>query len=206
MKILSSILALVVCLALPRAASAQQTVKLFDPVNITVSSIIGGLVPVDEAVEFGSKQLYLQCDAGATASVIGGFTNYGFILDDFIRVQGPSNQIANYCVPTSCFTLAGDPLAYEGQPASAIYGPVDPVDVSASLAPGLGLYTFSLMDVGYSYAASEISLTTSCAVKDKICHYDSGKKAFKTLTVGAAAIPAHLNTHPGDYLGACTVQ
>jgi hypothetical protein len=70
--------------------------------------------------------------------------------------------------------------------------------------PGLGLYTFSLTDFAYTYASSALSLITSCSVKDKVCHFDSGKKGHKTLTVGAAAIPAHLNNHAGDYLGACT--
>jgi hypothetical protein len=203
-NVVTSALALVACVTLPGLAAAQNTVKLLDPVAIAQSTIPGGLVPPGEAVEFASKQLYLQCDAGATALVVGPYPNSGLIVDDYIWVQGPTDQITQYCSPESCFSdTTGDPLLYLGQPADAAYLPVDPVDVSASLVPGLGLYTFSLTDRGYSYASTELSLLTTCAIKDKVCHYDSGKKAYKTLTVGAAAIPAHLTKHAGDFLGAC---
>jgi hypothetical protein len=204
MKGFVSVLAVAACLVLPRTSSAQNTVKLLDPVNIAQSPF--WQVPIDEAVDYASKQLYLDCHVGAAATILGPYPNFGLIVDDFIRVQSPDNTIRNYCADNRCFTLpdGADPLAYAGQPADVIYGPVDPVDVSSALVPGLGLYTFSLMDYAYSYASSALSLSTTCAIKDKICHYDNGKKAYKTLTLGAAAIPAMLNTHPQDYLGACT--
>ena len=203
-KVVTSALALVACLTLPTSAAAQNTVKLLDPVNIAASTI-SGQVPPEEAVEFATKQLYLACDAGATASVIGPLEGYSLIVDDFIRVLGPTSASTDYCANFGCFTLPNgpDPLLNVGQPAETYYGAVPPVDVSTSLVQGLGLYTFSLMDVAYSYASSELSLVTTCAIKDKVCHYDSGKKAYKTLTVGAAAIPAHLTKHAGDFLGAC---
>ena len=197
---------LVSFLAMSGSSFAQDTVKLLEPVNITSSALN---VPWDFAVDFASKQLYLQCGPGpgAFAQLEGPFVGGGLIVDNYIQVQSPDTSIRNYCPDLEsfgCFTLNDDPGIHVGAAAESAYGPVGPQDVTASLIPGLGLYTFSLMDFGYTYASSELSLRTTCAIKDKVCHFDSGKKGHKTLTVGAAAIPAHLNNHAGDYLGACT--
>lgn len=207
MKTLAVAALFVVCLALPGSSFAQNTVKLLDPVNIAATPV--NFPTFDLAVPFASKQLYLQCGEGATGQIEGPFAGNSLIVDNYIQVQSPDNSIQNYCpnVETlGCFTLniGDDPALYTGQPAESIYGPVSPQDVSGSLQPGLGLYTFSLMDWSYTYGSSEVSLRTTCAIKDKVCHYDNGKKGYKTLTLGAAAMPAHLNHHPNDYLGACT--
>jgi hypothetical protein len=95
-------------------------------------------------------------------------------------------------------------MALLGEPAESAYLPVASQDVSAALQEGVHLYTFRLMDWGYTYASSEIWLTTTCKIKDQVCHFDSGKKTSKTLTLGASAIPAHLRH--GDTLGACPAQ
>src|SRR5262245_52115824 len=206
MKRFSLGLAVCVSLALPHPAAAQQIVNLFDAIPIAEgpffpNEALGGR---GDAEEFGSpRQLYLQCQAGDFASVIGPYAGNGLIVDDFIRVQGPGNEAKNYCMPSSCFGKATDPQLHIGEPAENAYTPVPPVDVSASLVPCLGLYTFSLTDWAFTNTASSLSLMTSCAVKDKVCHYDNGKNGHKTLTVGAAAISAHVGNHAGDYLGTC---
>jgi hypothetical protein len=207
MKAFAISLVAIASFALPCAA--QTTVKLLEPVSIAEGPFPWWVVPDDEAFEFASKQLYLQCDAGATATINGPYFGGSLIVDNFINVLGPTNVTTRYCSDAgdnSCFTNAHDYYENVGLAAEYSYDAVAPVDVSASLVPGLGLYTFSLMDGGVTYASSELTLTTSCAVKDKVCHYDSGKKSFKTLTVGAAAIPAHLSKHAGDTLGACSQQ
>src|SRR5262245_660077 len=113
MRVVASALVLVASIAVPGLASAQNTAQLFNPVPIAVSTIPQAqwLVPPEDAVDFATKQLYLQCDAGATAFVVGPFAGSGLIVDDYIRVQGPTNQINQYCDPYSCFSgLFADPM------------------------------------------------------------------------------------------------
>jgi hypothetical protein len=203
---------LVSFVALSGSASAQNVGKLFDPVDITNSTFPDPGTDMEGATDFVSKQLYLQCGANPTGQIEGPFPGGSLIIDNFIQVLSPDNTSLNYCPEPfpeadpgklGCFTLepGGNPRAFLGQPVESIYGPVGPQDISASLRSGLGLYSFSLMDFSFAYGSSELFLNTSCAIKDKVCHLDSGKKGSKTLTVGAAAIPAHLNH--GDTLGPC---
>ena len=203
-KLVHISLAVTASLMVTGTAWAQQTTKLFDAVNITLSGP-GPYTSPDDATPFASKQLYLACGAGATATISGPLVNDGLIVDNFIQVQGPTDVMTNYCPnigTKGCFDgTSVDPKLALGLPAESAYTPVGPQDISSSLVQGLGLYTINLMDWGYTYASSQLTLTTSCAIKDQVCHYDNGKKQFKTLTVGAAAIPAHL-AH-GDTLGAC---
>ena len=152
---------------------------------------------------FGEKQVYLSCEAGDTAS-ISGANGAAFVVDNYVQVQRDDNDPLNFCpnlAGAGCFNgVSADPMALLGYAAETAYYPVAAQDVSAALAPGVSLYTFRLMDWGYTKAASEVWLNTTCVVKDKVCHKDAGKP-HKTLTVGASAIRAHL-AH-GDRLGAC---
>jgi hypothetical protein len=199
------VLVAVGCASLALSAGEVRTVKLFEPVAIAGST--GTFDGYTTAEQFAERQFYLACEVGDTAIVSG--PNVGaFIADNYIQVQADDETPLNFCPGiegTGCFSgTIADPMALLGEPAESAYLPVASQDVSAALQEGVHLYTFRLMDWGYTYASSEIWLTTTCKIKDQVCHFDSGKKTSKTLTLGASAIPAHLRH--GDTLGACPAQ
>jgi hypothetical protein len=197
---------LVLCLAaISPSVFAQNSIKLFDPVAIT-SSDSSLLWSYNSAASFGTVQVYLSCPAGEKpqASLTGPFGG-PLVVDNFLTVNG-----TNVCdgQDKSCFSSTfANPINYLGEPANSSYMGVDPIDISRQIT-GSGLYTFSLVDFGYTLASSEVYLNTSCSfasaasVASQVCHRDYGKKESKTLTVGPAALAAHL-AH-GDSEGPCS--
>lgn len=201
-----SILITICLLSFAAVASAQNTIKLFDPVPITVSDD-NIWMNSDPYGSVKSVEVYLSCPTtGAPTSSVSGPNGGDFIVDNFLSLNG------SYLCNGSCFSSPGDPLGYLGMPAEASYGGVPAVDVSSRIT-GTGLYTFHLLDFGYTYASSAVYLNTSCSTipvntppesptnDGVICHRNNGSKEWKTLTVGLSAVPAHL-AH-GDTLGPC---
>ena len=195
------IMFLVFCMmAITPAVFAQTTIKLFDPVPITVSPFGGG---PEGVFNFATKQVYLSCAVGSVATLTG--PNSGnLIVDDYLLVNGD-----NVCPNgLGCFNgTIGDPLAFAGQGAELGYNSVAPIDITGNLSSGNRLYTFTLVDIVYSYASTEINLSTSCAQVYPVCHHDSGKKGMKTIYVDSLnAVNAHLTNHAGDTEGPCGSQ
>lgn len=194
-----SILLILCLIALSPAVFAQSSIKLFDPVAIT-SSDASLLLTYDSATSFGTTQVYLSCPVGEKpqATLTGPYGGK-LVVDNFITVNGK-----NVC-DGNCFSSAfANPVNYLGESTNSSYMGVDPIDVSSQIN-GSGLYTFSLMDYGYTLASSEVYLNTSCSIvpaASQICHRDNGNKGEKTLTVGPAALSAHL-AH-GDTEGPCS--
>lgn len=175
----------------------QTTIKLFDPVNLTDRGSDTTLY------SFGTKVVNLSCSEGATATISGSEAENGnLIVDNFLAVNG-----TNICPSgASCFSGVFDnPYNHIGQPIGNAFLPIAPVDISSLLIPGVGQYTFDLMDAGFIYGSSEVNLITTCTLVEEvfaICHRDNGKKQQKTIYVGSQnAVQAHLNH--GDTLGPC---
>jgi hypothetical protein len=194
---------IVFCLmAFSSAAFAQNTVKLFNAVGIT-SSDASLLLSYNSTVSFGTAQVYLSCPVGEKpqATLTGPYGGQ-LVVDNFLTVNG-----TNVCSgqDSSCFSsIFTDPVNYLGQASNSSYMGVNPIDISNQVT-GSGLYTFGLMDFGYTLASSDIYLNTSCSMApaaSQVCHQDNGKKTQKTLTVGPAALSAHL-AH-GDSEGPCS--
>jgi hypothetical protein len=191
---------LILCLiSLSPAVFAQNSIKLFDPVAIT-SSDASLLLTYDSAISFGTAQVYLSCPVGETpqATLTGPYGGK-LVVDNFLTVNG-----TNVC-GGNCFSSAfANPVNYLGESTNSSYMGVDPIDIGNKIN-GSGLYTFSLMDYGYTLASSEVYLNTSCSIvpaASQICHRDNGNRREKTLTVGPAALSAHL-AH-GDTEGPCS--
>lgn len=206
----------ILLLAFAAAGSAQSTIKLFDPIAIGVSdyNMIMNSTPWGM---YRSVQVYLSCPtSGKLTSTISGPNGGDFIVDNVLMLND-----TNVC-SGNCFSLTSDPGAHIGMPAETAYQGVRPVNVSRAIT-GSGLYTFNLIDSGYTYTTSAVYLTTSCSIipintppqqdptptptpaptgdGSTVCHRDNGNSGPQTLTVGPAAVASHL-AH-GDTIGAC---
>ena len=213
------ILLVIFTLSFAAVASAQNRIRLFDPVAISASdyNMIANASPWGA---YRSVQVYLSCPSGRSDSVISGPNDGDFIVDNALTINNEGICDGN------CFTLIGDPTAYLGQPVETAYRGMRPVNVSRKIT-ATGLYTFTLLDAGYSYGNTAVYLNTSCSIypintptdpdptptptptptttptgDTVICHRDNGNRGSQTLTIGPSAIAAHL-AH-GDTLGACT--
>jgi hypothetical protein len=201
-------------LSFAAVAAAQNRVRLFDPVAISVSdyNMIANASPWGA---YRSVQVYLSCPSGRSDSVISGPNGGDFIVDNALLIN--NEGICN----GNCFTLTSDPTAFVGLPVENAYRGVAPVNVSRKIA-GTGLYTFTLLDAGYSYGSTAVYLNTSCSIypintptdpdptptptttptgDTVICHRDNGNRGQTTLTVGGNAVASHL-AH-GDTVGPC---
>ena len=200
------------------AASAQNTIKLFDPVAIGASdsNVLMNTIPYGL---FKSAQVYLSCPTSARpVSTISGPNGGNFIVDNVLMI-GETNICRGNCFSS----LIAEPGASVGMPVEFAYGGVAPINVSREITAS-GLYTFNLLDFGYTYGSSAIYLTTSCSIipvntptepepvpvpippvtpsgDSVICHRNNGNQGSQTLTVGPSAVAAHL-AH-GDTAGAC---
>ena len=187
-------------MAFSSAALAQNSVKLFDPVAIT-SSDPSTLLSYNAVAPFGTTQVYLSCPVGEKpeATLTGPYGGK-LVVDNYVTING-----TNVCPNGNCFvSVFADPVNYLGDSVNSSYLGVDPIDVS-NVITGSGLYTFSFVDYGYTLASSEVYLNTSCSfapAASQVCHRDNGNKGQKTLTVGPAALSAHL-AH-GDSEGPCS--
>ena len=182
-------------------ASAQNTIKLFDPVAIEATTKIGS---------FGTKQISLTCPAGGSKySALTGPNGGPFIVDNYVLING--STVSRY--PSNMFTsLLASPMSYVGEPMEMAYIGINPVDVTASISKS-GSYTFDLYDVSYTYGSTELNLVTDCWIstdqavvtgETQICHRNMGQAGFKTLSVGPASLAAHM-AH-GDTTGPCSAD
>jgi hypothetical protein len=203
------------------SVAAQNSIKLFDAVSIDANAQIPLLYKNSSGV-FGSRQVTLSCPTGeAPRSQLTGPGGGWFVVDNIVTINRE-----NACgVAWNCYgsTLA-DPLAFIGEPVLPYYSGVAPMDVS-NLITKSGTYTFELVDFGYTFGSTDVYLNTTCSIgtvsntKDntddpsknnskpgdgevtQICHRDFGKPGQKTLSVGPAALAAHLSH--GDVAGPC---
>jgi len=176
---------------------AQNTFKLFDatPIDSRDASLPGGW---ENAVNFGTKEIYLSCPAGAV-STISGPSGGNFIVDNYIAINN-----VNICpggVEGSCFGgTFSDPGQFLGEMMETSYHSIAPIDVSSHLATS-GNYVFNVRDISWTYGSTEVYLNTTCSTVSQVCHRDNGRRVSKTLSIGGSAVAAHL-AH-GDTEGPC---
>ncbi len=179
-------------------AFAQNTVKLFDatPIDVRDPNLPMGF---DYAVPFGTKEIYLSCPLGAQ-STISGVGGGNMVIDNFLTVNG-----VNVCPgggESSCFGgTFNDPANFLGEMMEVSYYTIAPIDVSSQITTS-GNYVFSVKDISWTFGSSEVYLNTTCSFVPQVCHRDNGRRVEKTLTIGGAAVAAHL-AH-GDTQGPCS--
>ena len=209
------LISIAICvLAFATITAAQNSIKLFDPIAITVSDYN----TMQNSSPFGmfkSTQVYLSCPtAGRPTSSVSGPNGGALIVDNTLTVNDE-----NLCEMGKCFSsLVADPGAYVGMPVEMAYTGIAPINISRQVTTS-GLYTFNLLDFGYTFGSSAIYLNTSCTIipintpepdpiptttpgDSVVCHRDNGTRGQQTLNVGPSAVAAHL-AH-GDTLGACS--
>ena len=187
------------------AAAAQNRVKLFEQINITISDpvLIWNAVPWGS---YKSAEVYLSCQSNvAPTSIVTGPNGGGFVVDNVLVINN-RNACGGFC-----FWTTANPYNFIGQPVESAYAPVGPFNED-HIITGSGYYKFYLMDIGHTYGNTAIYLNTSCQItpidvppQDEeggvICHRNNGTRGQRTITVGSDALPAHL-AH-GDTLGPC---
>lgn len=191
----------ILCLVLATLAEgviADSSVQIFPATDIYDT---GNVTTPAQAVSYDTKSIVVDCPTGALPTAIISSTSDGsgsFVVDNFLAVDG-----VNVCPGAGdtkgCFT------SFVGPPAGAAlehYGPISPLDVSASFSEGKHVVTFDAMDWGGIAAKSNIWLVTSCSVPPQvvICHKPD-TPAQKTLTLPQSAVPGHLGH--GDSLEEC---
>jgi hypothetical protein len=207
------------------AASAQNSIKLFDPVLIGGSdyNMIANARPWGMYKEV---QVYLSCPtSGRFTSTVSGPNGGNLIVDNALLINGYT-----ICQSTNCYSsLIQDPGSLLGMPVEMAYEAVSPISVTRDISAS-GLYTFSLVDFGYTFGNTAVYLNTACTIipvntpeeptptptpspsptpdpntrtgGTVICHRDNGNNGgSQTIEVGGSAVEAHL-AH-GDTLGAC---
>lgn len=176
---------------------AQNVIKLFDATPID-SRDPNNTAGWDNPINFGTKEVYLSCPAGAV-STISGPGNGNFIVDNYIAINN-----VNVCpggVEGSCFGgTFNDPGQFLGDSMEFAYYSIQPIDVSNQVV-GSGNFVFNVRDVSWTFGSTEIYLNTTCSTVSQVCHRDNGRRGSKTLSVNAAAVAAHL-AH-GDTQGPC---
>jgi hypothetical protein len=179
------------------AVNAQNTMKVFDPTNITTTDTSFAWNPRTPMV-FAARDIYLSCPLGGRPyAYLSGPNNSNLIVDNFFTVNDSSVCPDDW----NCFMgVFASPSSALGLPMESAYIGVPPIDISSKIT-GSGVYTFKLSDYSYVYGSSEIDLHTSCSFGSVVCHRNNGKAAPKTLAVGQDAVAAHL-AH-GDTEGPC---
>ena len=138
--------------ALSQFAAAQNTIKLFDAADISVSR-------TTSIKMFKSKRLSLTCPASEQVqAVLTGPGGGPFAVDNSMTI----NREWVLGGTTLSTGLSGDATSVAGSEMGAWYVGVDPVDVSDHLAAGSGTYEFELWDFGGTYGNTEIYLSTNC--------------------------------------------
>lgn len=201
------ILTVILLLTFAAAAAAQNRIKIFDPINISLTDY-NLLVSATPWGSYKSAEVYLNCSTSeAPTSMVTGPNGGGFVVDNVLTING-RNACGGFC-----FSTTSDPLQFLGLPVEASYAPVGPFNVDARIT-GSGSYVFHLIDIGYTYGSTAVYLNTSCQItpvnvppQDEesnhvvLCHRSNGSRGSQTITVGSGAVGAHL-AH-GDTLGAC---
>lgn len=217
--------------ALTLPVAAQNRVKLFDASVVggttTIANMIppNGKLPIVGATEVATASAFVDCSAttAPAATITGPAIPFGgwFFVDNFFTITttavfnmvqaGASTERQYTCRyefdGKGCFNAFNGNSQDNGnigKPAIDYYSPIPPVDVSASMVPGVTqVLQVDLMDAGVMYGHSEINLSTTCIVPvvTTLCH-QPGTPAQKTMyNLPNSSVPGHLDH--GDKLGAC---
>ena len=141
-------------LAIVPAVFAQNTINLFQPVNLNADDTITQPTP------FRTTTVNLSCPTAQTGT-LSGANGGSLIVDDFFTVNG-----TNVCPNGSCFSSADSfsfVVARESPGVFAIdsfFRGVNPIEIQLAA----GINTLSLVNGGGTFGSTEINLTSTCTV------------------------------------------
>ena len=162
-----------------QAVLAQNSIQLFGPVDVRLSTNGTGWYPSD-GNNFNTTNLNLTCPASPTATLSSSADGTGNVMvDNFLNVTVTSNGVAsgptNVCPgggTQSCFTTAYQVPSSTGgltgvNPDTFVStGGVPPLDISQLLVAGPVQVQIALEDVGFGagffLASSTLYLDTNC--------------------------------------------
>jgi hypothetical protein len=166
------------------AIVAQNSIRLFDPVNVRASATGTGIG--SQAVTFNSATLNLTCAASPiTATLTSSADGTGNVLvDNYVQVSvtsgtavsGPVNVCRGGTVDSTpsgpsqnCFTSSYQGPASKGtltgqNPDNFVStGGVPPIDISSQFQPGSVQVKIDLVDTGTVLTSSTLYLRTNCS-------------------------------------------
>ena len=176
---------MIVCIALTvPGLTAQNSIRLFGPVNVRVSA--NGTGTGSKAVTFNSATLNLSCNSSPVTAVLSSSADSaGNVLADnkidLTVISDTSNgSPVNICrggtsdnepggVSQDCFTTSYQSSANAGNltgkdPDTFVAtGGVPPIDISSSLQSGSEQVKIDLVDEGGYLASSTLYLNTNCS-------------------------------------------
>ena len=166
-----------VCIAATASTvSGQNSVQLFSPANVRVST--QGTGHGDEAKTFNSTILNLQCAASPVHAVLSSTPdgNGNVLVDNFITLSVNGKSPVDICKygtvedwgQQNCFNAHYAEEAKEGELTGknpddlASWGGVPPLDISNRLWPGAIQAQITTVDTGGYLTSSSLYLVTNC--------------------------------------------
>lgn len=166
------------------AIVAQNSIRLFDPVNVRASA--NGTGFGSSAVTFNSATLNLNCSASPIRAVVSSSADStgNVLVDNNVQVSVTSASYShgpvNVCrggtadnspngITQNCFTTSYQQPASQGQltgqnPDTLVStGGVAPIDISSQFQPGTLQIKIDLVDNGSFLTSSTLYLNTNCS-------------------------------------------
>jgi uncharacterized repeat protein (TIGR01451 family) len=156
-----------VCIATTASVASAQSIQLFSPVNVRVST---SGTSYSSPNTFNTTILNLSCPSSPQASISSSADGTGNVLvDNYISLQvGEAEDAVNIC-SGNCFTSSYQTKASAGQltnqdPDNFVStGGVSPIDISSYFSPGPVQAQIGLVDQGGYLASSTLYLVTNCS-------------------------------------------
>jgi uncharacterized repeat protein (TIGR01451 family) len=164
-----------VCIATASAASGQNAIQLFGPVNVRLSTQGTGS---ENQNKFNTTMLNLSCPSGIQAKISSSTDGTGNVLvDNYISLgvgtgATPVDICSNGTVEgggqQNCFTSSyasqaqNDGLNGQDPDNFVSTGGVPALDISSNLTPGPVQVEIDLVDTGGYLASSSLYLVTNC--------------------------------------------
>ena len=158
-----------VCIATTAYTASAQSIQLFSPVNVRVST---SGTSFSSPNTFNTTILNLSCPSSPQAAISSSADGTGNVLvDNYISLQVGQVGPVNICsgIDQSCFTSSYQTDASAGQltnqdPDNFVStGGVPPIDISSYFSPGAVQAQIGLVDQGGYLASSTLYLVTNCS-------------------------------------------
>jgi len=155
-----------VCIAATASAASGQSIQLFSPVNVRLST---SGTSSGSPNTFNTTILNLSCPSSPQAVISSSTDGTGFVLvDNYISLQvgevGPVDICSGDCFTSSYQTQASAGELTGQDPDNFVStGGVSPIDISSYLSPGQVQAQIGLTDTGGYLASSTLYLVTNCS-------------------------------------------
>jgi uncharacterized repeat protein (TIGR01451 family) len=155
-----------VCIAATASAASGQSIQLFSPVNVRVSTTGTSSASPNT---FNTTILNLSCPSSPQAVISSSTDGTGNVLvDNYISLQvgevGPVDICSGSCFTDSYKTLASAGKLTNQDPDNFVStGGVAPIDISSYFSTGPVQAQIALIDTGGYLASSTLYLVTNCS-------------------------------------------